>query len=471
MKHAARVGLLVVLFVAMLFGAYAVLGRSLFAPKVKTYFAEMPDAGGVGIGTPVLMAGVPIGTVKKIELASPTQARLTLEIEEKVGIPVGSAALVPGSLIGIGDTALSLVPGAGPGLLPAGSVLPGRKASAFEGLIPDVAPTLKEVEKTLAATRKLLEDRTLRTSIDTLLATSNQTAAQFGSLAGRIDDLVVQNQGQVSQTLRVAEASLVDIQKVTSSIAKLVDEGKIQDNTIAILEQLRQTAKRADDLVVSMNKLANDPELIGPAKASAANLEAMTKTGTQIANDGKLITENGIKISENAIILSEKANEIATKASALADRIATVLEKVERFFDRGPSTGSLEKLETRVELFRETKPDRWRTDLDATYPISGGALRFGLYDAFEGNKVTVQYQRPLNSKLSYRYGVYASKIGVGVDYEPAPRVGLRGELWDINALQLDLRARYEIGNGLYTWLGMDSVFDRNAPTIGVGIRR
>ena len=44
MANAAKVGLLVVVFFALLIGGYAFLGKSLFAPPVETYYAERERA-------------------------------------------------------------------------------------------------------------------------------------------------------------------------------------------------------------------------------------------------------------------------------------------------------------------------------------------------------------------------------------------------------------------------------------------
>ena len=56
MQGASKVGALVIVFGLLLYGAYAMLGQSLFAPKTKTYYADFTDAGGVTEGTKVLMA-------------------------------------------------------------------------------------------------------------------------------------------------------------------------------------------------------------------------------------------------------------------------------------------------------------------------------------------------------------------------------------------------------------------------------
>src|SRR5215469_11561413 len=98
MQGAWKVGLLVVIFVALLIGAYAILGQSLVQQATTRYYGDFADAGGVSIGTPVLMAGVKIGQVKDIALPTPTVARLTLDIDKKFHIPEGSTAEIQNSL-------------------------------------------------------------------------------------------------------------------------------------------------------------------------------------------------------------------------------------------------------------------------------------------------------------------------------------------------------------------------------------
>ena len=57
MQGAWKVGLLVLAFVGLLIGAYAILGRTLYGQKSNIYYAEFDDAGGVSAGTPVLKIG------------------------------------------------------------------------------------------------------------------------------------------------------------------------------------------------------------------------------------------------------------------------------------------------------------------------------------------------------------------------------------------------------------------------------
>ena len=110
MQGAWKVGLLVVVFVVLLMGAYSFLGRTIFAPRANTLYAVVPDASGVNVGAQVLMAGVRVGTVDRVGLDSSKEARLTLAIDEKQRIPEGSTVQIPTSLIGFGDNPVLIVP-------------------------------------------------------------------------------------------------------------------------------------------------------------------------------------------------------------------------------------------------------------------------------------------------------------------------------------------------------------------------
>lgn len=486
MQSAAKVGLLLVVFIALLVGGYAVLGKSLFAPPVVRYMADFPDAGGITPGTPVNMAGVPIGTVAEVKLLSPKQARMSLDIKEGVQIPAGSVALIPSSLIGLGQNPLEIVP---PERL-TGAVaskevpLVGKKGSPLDSFLPNSGETVGELTKTMAAVRKLLEDEQLKGRFETLMATSNQTIDKFGKLAGEVQGLLNENHANLNRAIATATNAMQDVRQVTYQVAKLMNEGKLQKNAEQILQRIQTIEKHADDLVVSLNNLVNDPNLRGPANRIAENAAQISETGKTIADNTAKITANGteisaqgVEISKNvntittkAIELTDKANEIAANAVDIENQLKGVLDKVGGFFNRSPGAGKV-KLGSQIDLMRQTSPGLWRTDITFDTPLPDGKLYIGLFDAFEKNKLTVELGKPVSSSLQYRYGIYASKPGVGVDYSLSSRLSLRADAWDINRPRLDLRARYDFGNGLVGWFGFDRVFHQTAPTIGIGVRR
>jgi phospholipid/cholesterol/gamma-HCH transport system substrate-binding protein len=491
MANAAKVGLLVVVFFGLLIGGYAVLGKSLLAPPKDLYYAEFEDATGVTVGTPVQMAGVTVGSVGKLDLMGPRRARLTLNVNQGIRIPSGTEAVVPTSFIGIGNNPVSLeAPITPSGTLTAGAVLPGRRASALENAIPNSEKTVEELTKTITAVRKLLEDPRFKNRADALLASSNETIKSFGKLADSTNSVLVRNQAEIDRALATATNALQDVRRITFRVSQLMDRGKLTGDTEAIVANVKQITAQTERLMVSVDKLINDPELRGNADAIAANVADITNTSKAIAKNTEQITENGVSISKNvdeitkngigisenvktisakAIDLTDKANTLATGAIEIENQIKGTLDKVGGFFNRGASRPI--PLTSQIDLLRESDPARWRTDINFSYPLSDSILHFGLFDAFETNRLTVQLGKPVTSTFGYRYGIYASKPGVGVDYALSRKVNLRGDLFDMNDPRLDLRLRVELGSGLHGWLGMDRLWRDNAPTIGIGIRR
>lgn len=468
MQGAWKVGLLVVIFVGLIVGAYQTLGKSLFKKEVDRYDLLFADATGIAEGTRVLMAGVKIGEVEKVKLDSPLRARVSVTVAKGTGIPLGSGAVVPGSLIGIGDNPIQIVPPAKPATSFAapGSELLGVRSSPLEGLLPDTAATMEEVNKTLAATRKLIENETLRTGLEKLMVSSEQTISQFGQLAKRVDSLMVNNQGVLEATLSNASLAMAEVKRTTEAVTKLASDPQWKNKIGGLLDNLASTTKKADELMASLNAFMSDPALKESLNSTLKNANQMTETGTKIAANAEVMSKNGITITEKTTELLEKATEIADEAKLL-------LQKLGKTFDKASGIGGLALggIEGTLEFGRETKPDRYRTDVEVKLPYKDKKIVLGLWDAFESNKLTLQLSQPVSPQLNVRYGIYASKPGVGVEYQLARGLFLRGDLFDINDPRADLRARYEFGNGFYGYLGVNRLFDRNAATIGIGIRK
>jgi ABC-type transporter Mla subunit MlaD len=479
MQSAAKVGLLVVVFVALLVGAYAVLGKSLFGKASDTYYAMFQDASGLAESTPVLMAGVKIGAVDKVELSGPKLARVTFKVDKGTTIPTGSVASVSSPLIGLGDTPMSiLTPTNIAGNLSPGATLSGTKAGPLDDILPDSKTTMRELNRTLVSVRKLLEDKGLKQRTEKLLATSEKTLDMFGKLANNANGMLSQNQQAISEAIRSATLALNDVHRVTTQVASMLEDGKLQHDTKGLVAKMGKIADKADKLMVSMNDLVSDPKLKQAMTTTTDNVAQITSTGKEIAENTRQITEQGVEISKNASAISakavplmDKANDVMSRATDIEDQLSGVLDRVGGFFSRKSGPGPLSNIGLTMDLMRETNPGYWRTDVGFSFPLADTILHAGLYDAFGSNKLTVQLGKQATPKLQYRYGVYAAKPGVGVDYQLAPKVTLRGDVWDINRLRVDLRARYDFGNGIVGWVGVDSLFDRNAATIGIGIRR
>lgn len=469
MQAAWKVGLLVVVFVGLLVATYAILQKSFFATETDEYIVEFANAGGLESGARVLYAGVQIGSVTKVELATAGKAHATIAVERGYQIPEGSTAVLPTSFISIGDRQVEIVPPMNAEtvvMLQPGSVIPGSLASPMQNIFPDSEKTIAELNATLVAFRELVEDEKLRGGLTSMMATSEETIEKFGGLATRMDTLIAQNSGSFEQMMATTAVSLENLQAVTYEVRKLVESGDLQERTTKLLDNLNSAVESGQKLVNELNALATDPEMRNSLQETLANVKTMSESGTRIADSAETMAENGVVVSDEAVKLAKKANELAIKVDEL---IETFKQTLQKFTAGGAALAG--GVGFNADLVRETDPGRFRTDLNVSVPFGQEKLNLGLYDAAESNKLNLQLQRSLRSGLDLRYGVYASKPALGVDYALAPRFSLRGDLFGLNDPQMDLRLGYGFDQGFNLWLGVERVFQRPAAAIGFGIRR
>ncbi len=456
-----------ILFGVLLLGAYAVLQKSMFAKAVDRYQILFDDAGGLTTGARVLLAGVQVGTVVEVKLSGPAQAVAVCEIERPNRIPEGSQVVLPSSLLSIGDRQIEIVPPKEiSGYLAAGATMQGQLRSPLASIIPESDQTVAELNATLKSVRLLLEDKQMKARLENLMASTDRTINKFGGLASRFDRLIAQNQPELAQALAKTERSLANLEAVTLEVRRFAESGELQGNTQLLMRNLNHTVQQGSKLVNDLSQFVNDPELRASMQTITQNTAAMTETGTRIAANAEVMSKNGIGISEEANALLKRANVLAGEVEDLLKTFRETLGRI-----GSGSKSILETVEARADLIHESGPSHYRADVNITIPAGKEKAVIGLYDAFESNKLNLMLQRPLNERLDFRYGVYASKPGIGVDFRVAPRFSLQSNLFGLNDTQFDVRAGYEFGGGLTGWLGVERIWDRNSPSIGIGFRR
>ena len=334
----------------------------------------------------------------------------------------------------------------------------------------------RQWQKDIGYDPKLLGDYKFETNLGEL----HSPQVEFGDFKGqpkweRIGQIPNQS---IRDALMNANMEIKDVHRVTNQVAMMLEEGSIQKDTKGLLKQLKDVTASANKLVISMDDLVNDPQIRGPVNSTLANVAEISETGKSIAKNTNSMTEQGVEISKNvktitdkAIPLMDNANEVMVKASKIEDQLQDTLGKVGGFFNRKPGPSLFEKANYSMNLFRHTDQNYWRTDIGIEYPLADGRIYAGLFDAFGSNRLTLQLGKNVSPNLQYRYGIYAAKPGVGVDFQVAPKLSLHGDVWDINRTRASLTARYDFGNGVVGWLGMSNAFGRNSAVIGVGIRR
>lgn len=466
MESAWKVGLLVVIAGLLVAMGYQLVGERLLKEPADLYYAEGPDVAGIQPGAAVSVAGVIVGRVREVGLSDAAQARLTLALKQGTRIMKGSKVEIPSSLISIGEQRVAIVPpesdqGA---LLAPGATLPIVKETSLSDILAGSKDTIEELNRTLVATRELLSDKELKDQLQSVLKSTEATIRQAGGLMADTRAVISENRGTVRATLREAALAVAQLREGIEAVNSIVADPRIQARATEMIETLSETAKRANELTANLNALVTDPDLRLAIDNTLANTERISKTGVEIAEDVKQMTNDGK-------VVSAKAIEIADKASAIADEAKELLEKLSEFVDKLPSDIRLPRPFFQLEAGWNTERDAVQTDLLVGYPLRPGATLYGgVYDLTETNRLTLQYGQEYQD-LTLRYGVFASKAGVGVDWRPWSWLGLTANLFDPNDPQFDFRARFLFGRDAFGWAGVNSLFGRNEPIFGLGVKR
>lgn len=471
MQSAARVGGLVILASVLGVGVLASLQAGMFARSTTPYKVVFEDAGGLTAGSRVMMSGVLIGRVELVALEKPGRAVALISVYDDVSLPGGSTAELPESFISIGDKEVRITPGSGEPLA-TNAEIPGSVTSPIESFFPDAKQTIASLDRTMAAVTKLLEDKDLKNSVlslaqsgEKLMAEGAQTASSAGRLIRRMDGVVAQNASALPELMASTKRTLANVESLTAELDGIMSKGEFQKEAMDLLKGLNEAVLEGRNLVAEMNKVVADPELQAGLKTNLANVSKMTESGTRIAKNVEEISATGIEASKSA-------NELLKKANGLAEDVQKLIERFkETLGGAGRAKDALSTVTLEADLVASGERGTLRTDVSASVPLGRETLELGMFDAFESNKINAQLRRSLAEGLDVRYGVYASKLGVGVQYRLAPSLGLRGDLYGLNDPTLDLRLRYDFSRSIHGWLGLNSAFNRNTPMIGFGIRR
>lgn len=468
-----KVGAFVLVFIGLFLGIFAVLGQSFFAEPKELYYVKFDDAGGLDAGAEVLLAGVSIGRVESVTLSSTGEAIATLAVEQGRTLDKSLVAVLPTSFISLGDRQILLRPLA----QASGNYTPGDRSDPIPGqlqgpldeIFPDTGATMEELNKTMVAFRNLLEDEELKQGLVGIMKSGEQTSEKFGQLADNFNSTLSRNSGEIDTLMRTMVATMKNVESVSAEIEEFAASGALQDQTNQLLTTMNAAATEGKGLMEDLRAYTADPELQDSLKSTIKNFESMSASGVNIAADTEVMTKNGIEISEQTAELMTKANKLADEVEKL---IEDVKGAVKKFDPTGGGVGSLlPKVEVESDLTYVSEGSRIRADVNLKIPAGKDKLVFGLYDAFESNKLNVMLERAINSKTDLRYGVYASKPGAGVSYRFAPHTWLQSEVFGLNDPQLDLRLKHRFNEALHGWVGVEKVFDRNSPAIGIGIKR
>lgn len=412
--------------------------------KHVQYQTILKDASGIFEKTPIKVAGINAGRIKRIELEG-SQALITFEILEKIKV-TPSAKLKIKSVGLLGDKFIDMDLGDQKGdRLDAGSTITTEGGEGLDNLAKDAGAVLREVKDIAATIKEALRDDEGKNVIKEIVGNINDMTASLKRITTGnedkinkiVDDIEAVSAQLAHETDRFQKDSLMSdlakigpiLDKVDSAVSDLkiivadVKDGKgtvgklLRDD--AVVDQVSQTLSSVNRLVNRINNIEADIGL-----STGAN----TRTGSDTRFDLDIYPA-----PERFFRIGIVTNEFGPQTDRETETISST--------NGGP--------ETTTEVRKINK-----SDIKFNFQIGRRIQRFGL-----------------------RAGLIESTGGVGIDYF-FPDFGIRTglEMFDYQkeaGPNLRLMTEIKIWNVLFARLAGEDLISKDnkqSATISLGLR-
>ncbi len=474
-----KVGIAAVIGFVGLFYAWSYLAHlDLDAFAIRVVF---PDTRGLQAQAAVRMNGVKIGNVKDIELDMQSMKPIvTLRIARKYlrAIPADSKILISTGLL-VSNPQIEIVPGV--------SGTPMNPAELYQGEEPlstlaQISPETDRIVKEFSASLEAMSPRLTRSMehVEGILRRTETMMADFGVISGRARRIA--SNPQIEKTLN---AALVDLEAISSEARKTTEtfgselqtlmkrnSGRVDDlvtGLFDLLQRFTDTVDAARGLVTRLAEQVNDPRLQQSLQETLDLTKATIARFNQVASDvhmllGDAAVQGDLKATLASVRdATESGKKVAADVSRLVERL--------NLPSGGPKFG-IGQPSLDIEFGGRGTQPYFRSNVGVRFPVGkGNTFNLGVFDFAEANKLTAQYGTPLEGVGTFRYGLYASKLGVGFDLNAPSGVEFVLDAYNPNSLTLDARAFLKLNEDWSLWMGADSAFRHTTPSLGVRLRR
>ena len=482
---AYRVGLLVFLGLVIFVSGWFFLSHGLTGLSHYQISATFDDTKGLVEQTPVRLNGVTIGEVEKIELSRATESLnkpvVTLSIRKKYSntIPTDSDIKISSGLL-ITNAQVEITPGDDPtyyqddGHWDPAHVIEG--GTLLASVSPEADKAVKEVTSLLVEMKPRIQGAMM--SFEEILKRSNLAMANVQATTESVRGIVADP--QIRRTLHTA---LNDMEAVSSELRRTANvvgtemRGIVKRNsrriddlaglTVETLQNIGDTVDAARSAITLISQQVSDPRLQQSLVETLELSRATVARLNQIASDIHSLTGDPTVQGDIKTTLAN-VKETTEQVKPVLEKVNTILGAIKP--GGGPRLG-IGSPSASIDFLGRGRSPGFRSDVNARIQFGQrNAFNLGLYDFAESYKLNAQAESSLSRFSSLRYGIYAGKLGVGFDWQPASRSRLSLDLWNPNNIQLDGKALIGITKDFSAIVGVDSIFNRPTPTLGVRFR-
>ena len=497
LNAAAKVGLTTIVAAILFITILTYFGNVGFQ-KGEQYVIIFQNVGGLQTKAPVLLAGVRIGSVYKIELGqddskrvADSRVRVTILVTRE-GVRLYRNRLrdspadtyyvytVAGNLLGDKwlDIRTGRIPAGTEPVKPGDPPIVGEAPVSIDDLAREGYSVMGEFRQSVTALNNLVADEKFQNDIkqsvgnfneisENLKGASKDARGLLNHLKQRVErlsnsvELVVSHVDQTVQGLQSdARAVTSDLRDVSSGARDLVSKNRNRINEIVVT--LHQTAVGLNSTIASLQGLASDKNLKGDVLAAVNNLNKTSQEIQGIATDIRSITADPEVQGDlrDTIHNAKEASEGAKRA----------IKSVNGVVD-GVTHGSF--VQGYVENEWNTKIGRSATNANVfLLPSAPYGAKIGVDSIGEANLLNLQATKNMGD-FSIRAGVVRSKVGVGADARLfKKRFELSADVYNTRKVHVDLTGRVLFPYDIYLLGGYRGATDaeKGYPIIGAGKR-
>lgn len=285
----AKIGILSIITLFLFIWVASFLkGRNLLTSE-KQFYALYDNSGSIAVSAPVLLNGVKIGRVSKVDFVSPTDPtiKLTLNIKKKIFIPENSiASLETSGLLGGKNIVLYL-----------GDSKVNKKAKTYftSQEMPDLIEQLDPLKR---------KANSLLSSIDSVLSGLNAV----------LNDKSIANLSSSFESLKI---SMENIEILTRDAKDLVHKDK--DNISDIIHNINSISNNLKNNNEAITKIISNFSSISDSIAKANVSNTIYKLNTTLDNTNKVVGKiNSGQGSLGMLIQNDSLyNELSSSAKQL----------------------------------------------------------------------------------------------------------------------------------------------------------
>lgn len=466
LRNEAKVGSLIFVAVIAIIAMYWFLrGFGLGAASYDIY-SIFANAHKLDKGADVRMAGVKIGSVEDIALTADSHARVDMTIWNGVRIPTDSRArITTGGFIG--DNYVDVVAGRKSDNIKNHNRLWNEEPMNYDKLISDVGDLVDELKVSVKSINGILSDTRTIADIKSAIHQLNLATVAATDLVRSARVMVDSTAPGVSKTLANMTEATENAMKITKDLDAMVS-GDVKPETQEILKQARMAMTSLNDATSEAKGILSAVGgSVGKLDQTLAKVDATAQQSQEmmanmnVASKGFRDLATDEQIKQNIKSTMQNAADASAEAKAL---LATLNKKLSKF--TGPSDRTSAPVYTipnkglaTDSLWNVTEGD-YRFDANYTLGGFGGGrdfYRIGAFNIGERMRGNLQIGTMATDSTALRYGIYASRLGFGVDQQIGKRFLLSGDLFRPNDPQYDLRGTLNLSKGFGLYGGVSNV--------------